>query len=309
MKRVISIIILIIVIIGLFSGLYVVKEMEQVIITQFGKPVGNAVTTAGVHFKIPLIQKAHFFDKRWLEWDGYPNQIPTKDKKYIWVDTYARWRIENPLKFYESVRDETGAQTRLDDVLDGETRNAIAGVELIEIVRSSNRVLQQDDTLQDTLSIEPNVLIELGRQKMEKIIQDKARELVKEYGIDLVDLRIKRILYIDKVLQKVYDRMISERQRIAAKFRSEGQGRSAKIQGEMDRELKRIESEAYRKAQEIIGTADAQATKIYADAYNQDPEFYSFLLSLESYETTIDSTSQLILKSDGDYLRYLKSMK
>jgi len=280
--------------------------MEQVVITQFGKPVGGAIVDAGIKFKIPLIQRAIVFEKRWLEWDGYPNQIPTRDKKYIMVDTYARWRIADPLRFYETVQNEISAQSRLDDILDGETRNAIANVDLIEIVRNTNRELEVTVDLEDFEQGEiPDISV--GRSVIQSLILEKSSEIVQDYGIELVDLRIKRILYIDEVLRKVYDRMISERQRIAEKLRSEGRGRSAEINGEMEKELQQITSEAYRAAQEKIGAADAEATAIYAAAYNRDPEFYQFSRSLEAYELMIDSLTTLVLQTDGEFLQYLES--
>ncbi|MBL7033608.1 MAG: protease modulator HflC [Candidatus Delongbacteria bacterium] len=307
MKRIITIVIGIFVLIIISSGLFIVKEMEQVVITQFGKPVGDPIVTAGIKFKIPLIQRAIFFEKRWLEWDGYPNQIPTRDKKYIMVDTYARWRIADPLKFYETVHNEISAHSRLDDILDGETRNAIANVDLIEIVRSTNRQLEVAIDLLDNNESTERFDIEFGRVEIQRRILAESAEIVTAYGIELVDVRIKRLLYIDEVLRKVYDRMISERQRIAEKLRSEGRGRSAEIRGEMEKELQLIQSEAYRTAQEKIGTADAEATGIYAAAYNRDPEFYGFSRTLEAYEEVIDSLTTIVLKTDGEFLQYLES--
>jgi membrane protease subunit HflC len=306
MKRILWGIIGIFILIVISSGLFIVSEMEQVVITQFGKPVGGAIVDAGIKFKIPLIQRAIVFEKRWLEWDGYPNQIPTRDKKYIMVDTYARWRIADPLRFYETVQNEISAQSRLDDILDGETRNAIANVDLIEIVRNTNRELEVTVDLEDFEQGEiPDISV--GRSVIQSLILEKSSEIVQDYGIELVDLRIKRILYIDEVLRKVYDRMISERQRIAEKLRSEGRGRSAEINGEMEKELQQITSEAYRAAQEKIGAADAEATAIYAAAYNRDPEFYQFSRSLEAYELMIDSLTTLVLQTDGEFLQYLES--
>jgi modulator of FtsH protease HflC len=306
MKRILWGIIGIFILIVMSSGLFIVSETEQVVITQFGKPVGDPIVDAGIKFKIPLIQRAIFFEKRWLEWDGYPNQIPTRDKKYIMVDTYARWRIADPLRFYETVHNEVSAHSRLDDILDGETRNAIANEDIIEIVRNTNRELEVTVDLEDFEQREiPDITV--GRSEIQDRILKNASVIVADYGIELVDLRIKRLLYIDEVLRKVYDRMISERQRIAEKLRSEGRGRSAEINGEMEKELQQITSEAYRTAQEKIGAADAEATAIYAAAYNRDPEFYQFARSLEAYELMIDSLTTLVLQTDSEFLQYLES--
>jgi len=296
------------VLIVLLNSLYIVSETKQVIITQFGEPIGDAVTKPGLHTKVPFIQKANYFEKRWLEWDGDANQIPTKDKKFIWVDTYARWRISNPLVFFQRVRDERGALTRIDDIVDGETRNVIANFELIEIVRSSNREfeLTEEVAILDIAGAIPE--IETGREKIAQIILEKSSQITPEFGVELRDVRIKRINYVEDVQRKVFDRMISERKRIAAKYRSEGDGKSAEIRGEKERELKKIQSEAYRKAQEIKGKADAEATKIYAKAYNLDPEFYQFTKTLETYRTSLEGT-WLILSTDSEFLKYLKSSK
>jgi len=293
----------------LFLGdaVYIVSEMNQVIITQFGEPMGAAVATAGMHIKVPFIQKANYFEKRWLEWDGDANQIPTKDKKYIWVDTYARWRISNPLVFYQRLRDERGAQSRLDDIIDGETRNIIANYNLIEVVRSSNRAFELTEESALLELSEMVVKIEVGREKIAQTILEDASKITSEFGIELRDVRIKRINYVDEVQQKVFDRMIAERKRIASKYRSEGDGKSAEIRGQKERELKRIQSGAYRTAQEIKGKADAEAIRIYAQAYNLDPEFYQFLKTLESYRTSLDSETWLLLSTDSEFLKYLRS--
>ncbi|TET73820.1 MAG: protease modulator HflC [Candidatus Aminicenantes bacterium] len=293
----------------LFSSFYIVSEMNQVIITQFGEPIGEAITSPGLHMKVPFIQKTNFFEKRWLEWDGDANEIPTKDKKYIWVDTYARWRISEPLTFFQRVRDERGAHSRIDDIIDGETRNAVANFDLIEIVRSSNREFEitEEIAILDIASIIPE--IETGREKIAQIILEKASLVTPEIGIELKDVKIKRINYIEDVQRKVFDRMIAERQRIAAKYRSEGDGKSAEIRGQKERELKRITSEAYRKAQELKGKADAESTKIYAQAYNLDPEFYQFMKTLEVYLTIMDNQTSLILSTDAEFLKYLKSTR
>jgi len=293
------------------STAFVVDETQQVIITQFGKPVGEAISEPGIHFKLPVIQDAHFFDKRFLEWDGDANQVPTKDKRFIYVDTYARWRISDPLLFFQRVRDERGAQGRLDDILDGETRNAVANHLLEELIRNTNRrPVLVDSLYQDEVSEFRHISI--GREKISEIILQKAQERTKELGIELLDLRFKRINYIEEVRRKIYEQMITERKRIADRFRSEGQGEAAEILGTKERELKRIQSEAYRTAQEIIGEADAKATAIYAKAYNRNAdsrEFYRFLKTLETYEKTITENDLLILSTESEYFKYLKNSK
>ncbi len=294
----------------LADGFYIVKETNQVIITQFGDPIGGTIDSPGLHIKVPFIQKANFFEKRWLEWNGDANQIPTKDKKYVWVDTYARWRISEPLTFFQRVRDERGAQSRLDDIIDGETRNTVANYEIIEIVRSTNRDFEITEEIQELLESKEELLkINTGREKIANIILEKASLVTPEYGIELKDVKIKRVNYVDEVQRKVFDRMIAERQRIAAKYRSEGDGNSAEIRGQKERELKTIQSEAYRKAQEIKGKADAGATKIYASAYNLDPEFYQFMKTLETYKIILDEKTWLLLSTDAEFLKYLKSTR
>ncbi len=294
----------------LADGFYVVKETNQVIITQFGDPIGGTIDRPGLHLKVPFIQKANFFEKRWLEWNGEANQIPTKDKKYVWVDTYARWRISEPLTFFQRVRDERGAHSRLDDIIDGETRNTVANYEIIEIVRSTNRDFEITEEIQELLETkEESLKIEIGREKIAEMILEKASLVTPEYGIELRDVKIKRVNYVAEVQRKVFDRMIAERQRIAAKYRSEGDGNSAEIRGQKERELKAIQSEAYRKAQEIKGKADAEATKIYASAYNLDPEFYQFTKTLETYKTILDEKTWLLLSTDSEFLKYLKSTR
>lgn len=308
-RNIIAIVVPFAILIVLLNTLYVVSETNQVIITQFGEPIGGAVTKPGLHMKVPFIQKANYFEKRWLEWDGDANQIPTKDKKYIWVDTYARWRINDPLVFFQRVRDERGAHSRIDDIIDGETRNAVANFDLIEIVRSSNREfeLTEEIAILDIAAAIPD--IETGRDKIAQIILEKSSEITPEFGVELRDVKIKRINYVEEVQRKVFDRMISERKRIAAKYRSEGDGKSAEIRGEKERELKKIQSEAYRKAQEIKGKADAEATKIYANAYNLDPEFYQFMKTLETYVSSLDKETWLLLSTDAEFLKYLKSSR
>jgi len=293
----------------LSSGLYTVDMTDQVVITQFGDPVGDPMTTPGLHVKIPFIQKVNTFEKRLLEWDGDPNQIPTKDKKYLWVNTYARWRIADPLKFFQSVRDEMGAHSRLDDIIDAATRDYITSHLLIEVVRNSNREMAVAGT---EMELAEEVLmhqIEWGREEITRQILERASQAVPQYGIELVDVRIKHINYVEEVRRKVYERMISERKRIAEKYRSEGQGKKAEIEGQMEKELQRITSEAYKTAQEIIGQADAEATKIYAKAYNKDPEFYSYVRTLETYRENLGGETWLLLTTDSDYLKYLKGSR
>ena len=295
--------------VGLFlagSSAYIVSEFNQAVITQFGEPVGDPITEPGLHFKIPFIQTANMFEKRFLEWDGFPNQVPTRDRRFIWVDTYARWRITDPLLFFQRLRDERGAQSRLDDILDGETRNAVARHDLIEIVRTSNRE-PADATATGMEEAEVLAPIVSGREQITREILEAAAAAVGELGIELLDLQFKRINYIADVQQDVFARMIAERQRIAAEFRSEGQGESARIQGERERDLARIQSEAFRAAEEIRGTADAEAIDIYADAYNQDAAFYAFTKSLETYERTMDPGTFLILGTDSQLLRFLET--
>jgi len=290
------------------SSAFVVQETEQVIITQFGKPVGDPIVTPGIKFKIPVIQEANFFDRRFLEWDGDPNQIPTKDKRFIWVDTYARWKIIDPLLFFQRVRDERGAQSRLDDILDGETRNAIAKHYLVELVRSTNRehLTSEEFTGEETQGL---AKIKFGREKITRSIIEAAAPRTLELGIELLDLRLKRINYVDEVQQKIFERMITERKRIADKFRSEGQGEASKIIGDKERELKKIRSEAYKTAQEIMGKADAEAAAIYAGAYNQSQEsreFYQFVKTMETYKTTLSEKDWLVLSTEGDFFKYLQ---
>jgi membrane protease subunit HflC len=271
--------------------------------------VGDPITEPGIHFKAPLIQKVHFFDKRFLAWDGDPNQIPTKDKRFIWVDTYARWRIIDPLLFFQRVRDERGAQTRLDDILDGSTRNAIANNNLVEIVRSTNRELEVGEGLEEIKETEISLRIKLGREKLTRLIIEAASPRLQVLGIELLDLRFKRINYVEEVQKKIYERMITERKRIADRYRSEGQGESAKIIGDRERDLKKIQSEAYRTAQELKGKADAEATAIYARAYNQNNEsrdFYQFLKTMETYKTTLSEKDWLILSTKGDFFKFLQ---
>ena len=296
----------------LLSSAFTVDETEQVIVFQFGKSK-RIIKDAGLYFKLPFIQEVKSFDKRILEWDGDPNEVPTQDKRYIWVDTFARWRIVEPLKFYQSVTNEQNAHSRLDDIIESATRNFISENLLIEVVRNSNRELEttieeQESFGLETLETDVTQIVK-GREQITKLILNKAAEIMPQYGIELLDIKIKRINYREDVRRKVYERMISERKRIAQKYRSEGGGRKAEIDGEREKEFQIITSGAYRTAQEIKGRADAEATKIYAEAYNKDPDFYAFLQTLESYRTTMNTNTTLILSTNSEFLKYLKNIR
>ena len=299
----------------LLSAIYTVSEVEQMIITQFGKPVGKPVTTAGLKIKVPFIQEVNPIDKRVLEWDGSPSDMPTKDKLYISVDLFARWRITDPLQYFLRLRDERSAQSRLDDILGSETRNAVAKHELIEIIRTTkDRVPLRDTLLTETerdLNMGALVPIQKGRKLVEKQIFTAAAEKVQVFGIELLDIRFKRINYNESVRPKIYDRMISERRQIAERFLSEGNGEAARIRGNRVRDLNKIQSEAYRKVEEIRGVADAKATDIYAAAYNQSPEsaaFYEFTRTMQAYKTIIAQNTTLVLSTDSDLFKFLKGM-
>ncbi|MCP3064033.1 protease modulator HflC [Myxococcus sp. K38C18041901] len=292
-----------------FSSTYTLSEHEQAVITRFGQPRGQSITEPGLHFKQPFVDTVNRFDKRWLDWRGDPNQIPTKDKKYIWVDTFGRWRIVDPLRFFQRLRDERNAQSRLDDIIDGETRNTIASFALIEAVRSTNRPFEDDEYTTEEERGESLEQVAQGRDKLTRQIRLRAAEIVKEFGVELVDVQIRRINYVDEVQVKVFERMISERRRTAERSRSEGMGRAAEIRGQRERDLKEIRSEAYRKAQEITGKADAEATRIYAEAFGRDAEFYQFMRTLEAYPQVMDRSTSLFLGSDSEFYRYLRSSK
>jgi len=288
-----------------YASVFTVYQTRQAIVVRLGEPK-RVITEPGLHFKAPFIDRTRTFDKRWLEWDGDPNQIPTRDKKYIWVDAYARWRISDPILFYQRLRDETGAQSRLDDIIDGEIRNVIANHDLIELVRTSSRKFDLGEFEELGQVKDEEFSVRYGREVLRAEVLEKASSVMPEYGIELADVRIKRVNYVESVQVKVFDRMISERKRIAERYRSEGQGKGAEIRGQVDRELKTIQSEAYRKATEIRGRGDAEATSIYAEAYNRDPEFYEFMRSLETYETVIDENTTIVLSTDGQLLRWLE---
>jgi len=298
------------------QAVYIVGESEQTVLTQFGKPIGTAVTEPGPNIKLPFVQQVHRFDKRFLEWDGERNQLPTRDKRFIFVDTYARWRISDPLKFFQRLRDERGAQSRLDDILDGETRNVIARHDLIEVVRSSSRDFAIDDedvgglTGVDDMtagSKGSDFVVLVGRQKLAREVLEASQSRTADLGIEILDFRFKRINYVEAVRTEVYNRMVSERKRIAEQFRSQGTGEAARINGEQERELARITSEAFREAEQIRGKADATAADIYAEAYNANPELYAFLRSLETYQLIVDDKTTLMLGSDSDLFKYLET--
>lgn len=289
------------------GSLFVVAEGQQAIVTQFGKPVGE-VKYAGLHVKTPLVQDVRRFDRKILKWDGDPNQIPTKDKRYIWVDTTARWRIVDPLLFYTTVATQDGAQSRLDDILDSVARDAVSSHLLVELVRGKDYKAPEGTV--EVLDFEgEKIVVEnlTGREEILANILAEARKSIPEYGIELIDVQIKRINYVEQVRLRVYDRMISERKKVASQFRSEGEGEKANILGQMQKELKRIESDAYREAVQIRGKADAEAAGIYAEAYNRDPEFYAFLRTLESYRKAIKENSRLVISTDSEFYRYLKN--
>jgi membrane protease subunit HflC len=302
-------VILLALVIGISGSFYTLEEGEQAVIVQFGRPVGQPVTEAGLHVKIPMIQDVRRFDQRLLVWDGEPNQIPTKGREFIWIDTTARWRIADATTFLQSVASEAGARSRLDDIIDSVVRDQVSRSELVELVRSASWKAPEGQALE---KISPEAQAQLteeitsGREEITRNILTEARKIMPQYGIELVDVRIRRLDYIESVRERVYSRMISERKRIAAEFRSEGEGQSAEILGTMEKELSEIRSGAYRKVQEIRGQADAEATRVYGEAYDGDPEFYAFSRTLEAYKEAQNENSVMILTTDSDYYRYLK---
>lgn len=307
-KKIIYLVVVAVAVIAFFSSAFIIDETKQAIVTQFGKPVGEPINQPGLHFKIPLIQKVQFFDRRFLEWDGDANQIPTRDKKFIFVDTYARWEITNALQFFLRLRDERGAQSRLDDILDGETRNAIASNDLLDLVRSTNREPEVTEDIFEDLEVLEEISV--GRDAIEAQILELANERTLDLGIRILDFRFKRINYVDAVRRNVYDRMISERNRIADQFRSEGQGEARVILGDKERDLAQISSEARREAEEIRGRADARATAIYANAYNrnnQSRQLYEFLRSMEALQKSLDGKSTIILSTDSELFKFLQN--
>ncbi|CAN5357808.1 protease modulator HflC [soil metagenome] len=309
-RNIIIVVIAIIAFITISNSFFILDETQQAIVTQFGKPVGGPRTEPGPNFKIPLLQKVQFFDKRYLKWDGDPNQVPTQDKKFIFVDTYARWQITDPLQFFIRLRDERSGQSRLDDILDGETRNAVASYELLDIVRSTNREPEVSEEYMAELEVLDKITV--GREKIEALILQRANQRTADLGIKILDFRFKRMNYVDEVRKNVYDRMISERNRIADQFRSEGQGEARKIEGNKERDLAQIQSEAVREAEKIRGRADAQATSIYASAYNkngQSRDLYSFIRAMETLEKSFDGQTSIILSTDTELYQYLKKIR
>ncbi len=296
-----------------WNAAYILSETEQAIITQFGKPIGEPITEAGLHFKVPFIQEVNSIEKRIMEWDGQRTEMPTRDKLYISVDTFARWRVVDPLEYFRRLRDERSAQSRLDDILGSETRNAIAKHDLIEVIRTTrDREPMVDQTLEQIVDSGSNIgvlhPINKGRQLIEEEIMEAAAAKLAEFGIELLDIRFKRINYNPSVVEKIYERMISERRQIASRFRSEGEGEAARILGDKDRDLSVIESEAYRRVQEIRGAADAEATGIYAAAYDQSRqarELYAFVKTMETYRRVVGADSTLVFSTDSDLFKYL----
>jgi membrane protease subunit HflC len=291
-----------------YDAAFTVSETEQVVITQFGRIVGEPIREPGLKFKLPFLQKAHFFNKNILEWDGEPGQIPTLDKTFIWVDAFARWRITDPVKFFQTVNNRFNAISRLNDIIDPAVRNFITSHKLIDAVRKSNRELDTAEVgLEDVEKKPPShYLITIGREKITQGVLEQAQPKVDQFGIELVDVKIKGINYVEEVRKSVYDRMIAERKQIAEKFRSEGKGEAQRVLGQKDKELQQITSEAYRIAQELKGKADAEATQIYAAAYELDPEFYSFLQTLEIYSSSLDKTSSVVLSTNSELMKYFK---
>ncbi len=297
------------VVLSLAGIFYLVEEGQQAVILQFGRPVGAPITEAGLHIKLPFIQEVRRFEKRLLIWDGDPNQIPTAGREFIWVDSTARWRIVDPLKFLESVATESGARSRLDDIIDSVVRDLVSSNSLVELVRSSTWQTPKQEALEEASQEVVEELkkeINLGREGLTRAVLAVVRKIAPQYGIEVVDVRIKRLNYVESVREKVYARMISERKRIAARFRSEGEGRSAQILGNMEKELREIRSTAYKQVQEVRGKGDATATKIYGDAYGRDKEFYAFSRTLENLKEAKNANSVLVLTTDSDYYRYLK---
>ncbi len=292
-----------------FTSAYIVDETEQVVITQFGKVMGETKQAPGLYFKVPFIQQANYFPKNLLHWDGDPGQIPTLDKTYIWVDTFARWKIVDPIKYFQTVGNIISAQGRLDDIIGPAVRNFISSYKLIETVRTTNRELDTFEIGLEDVKKRSASVIKTGRQKITEGILKQAKPKLEKFGIELVDVKIKRINYVEQVRRTVYSRMIAERNQIAEKFRSEGQGEARKILGEKERDLKLITSQAYKVAQEIKGKADAESTKIYAKAYGVDPEFYSFIKTLDVYGQALDKDSSIVLSTDSEFFKYLKGYK
>jgi membrane protease subunit HflC len=314
--KVLGVAVLVILAVVVYDAAFIVDETEQVVITQFGRITGEPVTEPGLNFKLPFIQKTNYFAKNLLEWDGSPGQVPTRDKTYIWVDTFARWRITDPLTYFQTVRDEFSAQKRLDDIIDPATRNLISSYPLAEIVRNTDRPMDTfeafgidtEEQLEEERPRRVRYDVNLGRQEITRRIVEQASEKLEEFGIELVDVKIKRINYIDSVRRSVYDRMIAERNQIAEKFRAEGRGEASNIRGEKEKDLQVIKSEAYKTAQTTKGKADAEAAGIYAAAYGTDPEFYAFLKTMDLYSQALEKDSTLILSTDSDLMQFMKGV-
>lgn len=315
--KALSIILALFAVLFLSQALYTVRQTEQAILTQFGRPVGDPVTEPGLHFKMPFVQQVNRIDKRYMGWDGPMVEMSTKDKTYIQVDTFARWRITDPMQYFLRLRDERSAQSRLEDILGSETRTAVARHELIEVVRTEKgRKPLQDENAAATLTgvgtigvLRP---IQFGRAELEKDIFAAAAPKLAEFGIELLDIRIKRLNYNPEVLERIYQRMISERLQIAQRFRSEGEGEAARINGQKDRDINEIESTAYKKVQEIRGEADAKATEIYARAFTQRPEaseFYRFQKSMDTYRKIIGEGATVVLSTNSDLFSLLKRIE
>jgi len=315
MKRIgafVVVIIVIFLILVISGAFYTVREWDQVVITQFGKPIGNPKTEAGLYFKIPFIQEVNRFEKRLLRWDGDPNEIPTRDKRFIYVDTTARWQIVDARKFLEVLGDYTQAYAKLDDTIDAVVRDYVSANPLVELVRSTDWMPTLKEGEEKVVSPFPGetarATVELGREKITRAILAEASKAMPAFGIELVDVRIKRINYVERVQKTVYERMKTERKRKAALFRSEGEGKKAEILGQMEKELKSIVSGAYRTAEEIRGKADAEATRIYGEAYGEDAEFYAFFKTLDTYKEAPYKNAFVILGTDSDYYRFLKNI-
>ena len=292
-----------------YSAAYIVDETEQVVITQFGKVMGTPVTEPGLKFKLPFFQAANFFPKNLLTWDGDPGQINTKDKTYIWVDAFARWKIVDPIKYFQTVTHEIAAIERLDDLIDPAMRNLVTSYPLVESVRNTDRRMDTLESMVDEHKERVQYKVDLGRDEITKRILKQASEKLTQFGIELVDVKIKRINYIENVRDAVYNRMIAERNQIAEKYRAEGQGEASNIRGEKEKELQVIKSQAYKDSQTIKGEADATATKIYADAYSKDPEFYAFVKTMEVYKETLKKDTSLVLSTDSDFMKYFKGIE
>lgn len=293
----------------LFASAYVVDETEQVVVTQFGKVVGTPVIEPGLKFRVPFIQKATYFPKNLQIWDGDPGQVPTKDKTFLWVDTFARWKIVDPIKYFQTVNNMVSAMSRLDDIIDPAMRNLLTSSRLVETVRNTDRPMDTFDIIDGGDVDQSQYKIEVGRTEITRRILEQAQPKLEPFGIELVDVKIKRINYVDKVRDAVYGRMIAERRQIAEKYRSEGRGEASNIRGDKEKELQMISSEAYKTAEELKGMADAEAAAIYAKAYGVDTDFYSFIQTLEVYRDSLDSTTTLVLSTDSEFMKYFKNIK